>query len=752
MNRKGWHRIVMLLLCIVIACPSSILLSKEKNIQAATATLDLAATVTASKLNVRTKASRTATQLAVSNTKVSLTKATKVTVLSEKIVNKEKWYYISFKWDGKTKKGYVLSDYIQLTLKKSAAAKVSSTSNIKIRKAAGGTTYLKVSDKTVSLANKTKITVKKEETKKEIKYFQVEFTYSKKKYTGYIEANSVLFTLPETKVERTPIDTGVVTTSNLRVRIGAGTTKDQLVDSAGTKVYLSTGTKVSIFSVTEVSGMFWYEVDFTYGGKTMTGYISGDYVKLDSEKNTTPDPSETDPEKPVEPVEPEEPVVDPVDDPTEVTPSEPLSDEEFEQMLVTQGFPESYKSYLRTLHSQYPHWQFVANHTGLDWNTAVSQESTVGKNLIPNSKNISWKSMEAGAYKWATDTFVVFDGSTWVTASKEITAYYMDPRNFLNPQGVFQFELLSYQDEYQTLSGLNSILSGSPMAGASYNYVDENGVTQTKTYAETFIDAAKYSGVSPYHLASRVKQEVVTSSKTFSSSVTGTVSGYEGLYNYYNIGATHSTAAGGAIANGLKYAQNGTTSAANNALYLIPWTNPYRSIVGGAYVIGATYIKRGQNTIYLEKFNMTATSTYSHQYMANVQAAESESAKTFAAYSSMASVPIVFSIPVFLNMPSSPAAIPADQLSPNNWLKTFAVEGFTITPTFDSSAEQTYGLIVDVNTSSIVVTATAANKKASIYGAGSIPLNVGSNEIVVSVIAENGDKREYRLNVIRMSE
>ena len=89
-------------------------------------------------------------------------------------------------------------------------------------------------------------------------------------------------------------------------------------------------------------------------------------------------------------------------------------------MLTTQGFPESYKPYLRTLHSQHPYWQFEAYHTGLDWNTAVSKESTVGKNLIPNSKNIAWKSMESGAYKWATDSFVVFDGSTWVTASKEV--------------------------------------------------------------------------------------------------------------------------------------------------------------------------------------------------------------------------------------------------------------------------------------------------------------------------------------------
>ena len=111
---------------------------------------------------------------------------------------------------------------------------------------------------------------------------------------------------------------------------------------------------------------------------------------------------------------------------------------------------------------------------------------------------------------------------------------------------------------------------------------------------------------------------------SLSNSVSGTVSGFEGLYNFYNIGAYHSTVAGGAIANGLKYAMNGSTNAALNESMLIPWTDPYRAILGGAYYIGYSYINRGQNTIYLQKFNMTPTSTYSHQYMANVEAPYSE--------------------------------------------------------------------------------------------------------------------------------
>lgn len=770
MDRKRWKKIMIVLLCLIMACPSTTILMDTKKVGAATATLNISASITATKLKVRTKASTTSAQLSVSKEKVALLKGTTVTILSEKTVSKQKWYYVSFKWKGKQKKGYVLSDYVSLKLKKTVEATVNSSSKVKIRKAAGSKTYLKASGKTITLANKTKLTITKESTKNNVKYFCVKFKYSKKTYTGYLEASKVKFTVPKKL-----IDKGKVTTDKLRVRTGAGTTYAQLKDSKGSAVYLKKDTEVSIYSVKEVATVFWYEVEFTYNNKTMSGYISGDYVKLDSEEDeesdNTDETTEEDPttDQPTtdnpttdQPTT-DQPTTDQptTDQPTtdnpatgEPTPSvpdaKPLTDAEFEQMLTEQGFPESYKPALRALHSQHPYWKFEAFHSGLDWETSIQKESVVSKNLIPNSKNIAWKSMETGAYKWETDTFVPYDGSTWVTASKEIVAYYMDPRNFLTEQGIFQFELLAYQPAYQTLSGLNHILNGTPMAGVSYTYMDDAGISQIKSYADTFIDAAAYSGVSPYHLASRVKQEVITSKKDFSSSVTGTVSGYEGLYNFFNIGAYHSTEPGGAIANGLKFAANGTTNASTNALYKIPWTSPYRAILGGAYFVGSTYINRGQNTIFLEKFNLTSKTTYGHQYMANVQAAASESSKTYTAYSAMNDVPLVFSIPVYLNMPSTPAPLPADKLNPNNWLKTLTVDGYTLTPTFDP-AVQTYDLIVDATTESITVNGTAASRKASIIGTGIIPILNGTNEVVISVTAENGDKRDYMIRVVRLS-
>ena len=352
--------------------------------------------------------------------------------------------------------------------------------------------------------------------------------------------------------------------------------------------------------------------------------------------------------------------------------SEIYNNLDFEAKLTAENFPESYKTALRSLHALYPNWEFKTYHTGLEWNTVINAENVPAKNLIPNTKSVEWKSFDIGAYNWKTETFNVFDGSTWVTASREAIEYYMDPRNFLTTNGIFQFELLKYQSNYQKLAEVENILKGSAIYNSYYNYIDDSGTSQMISYAETFIKAAEYSGVSPYHLASRVKQEVVTGPTTLSGSVTGIYSGYEGLYNFYNIGANDS-AGGGAIAKGLTFAKNGSGNANADKLYMIPWISPYHSIVGGSYFIGSSYINRGQETIYLEKFNVTSISTYYHQYMTNVEAPYAESKKVMTTYNGMTDLPIVFSIPVYLNMPTIPAPMPTTKFNPNNRMKSLKI-------------------------------------------------------------------------------
>ena len=85
---------------------------------------------------------------------------------------------------------------------------------------------------------------------------------------------------------------------------------------------------------------------------------------------------------------------------------------DFELHMTTEGFPDSYKPYLRELHAEYPNWVFKAYRTGLVWDNAIKEENIPGKNLIPNSYGVAWKSLEEGAYNWKTDSFIVYDGSS----------------------------------------------------------------------------------------------------------------------------------------------------------------------------------------------------------------------------------------------------------------------------------------------------------------------------------------------------
>lgn len=210
-------------------------------------------------------------------------------------------------------------------------------------------------------------------------------------------------------------DTATVTATSLNVRSGPGTTNQ----SVGKLTY---GSSVNVVSQTTGSdGKVWYQIQFTNRGAQTTGYVRSDYIKF---------------------------------------PTAYQSDGNFEQYLSSQGFPESYKPGLRQIHAEYPNWVFTAQHTNLDWNDVINNESVVGRNLVPGSSPTSWKSMEAGAYNWETNTWPSFDSGSWVAASREIISYYMDPRNFLNEKYVFQFLRHKYNSNIHTIDGIKSMVQG----------------------------------------------------------------------------------------------------------------------------------------------------------------------------------------------------------------------------------------------------------------------------------------------------
>lgn len=503
--------------------------------------------------------------------------------------------------------------------------------------------------------------------------------------------------------------TGTVSVSDvLNVRTGAGTNNSILKDKDKNDVQLPAGHKVTILSThnsTDGGSIKWYKVTFTYKGQTLTGYVRSDYIIV-----YTP----------------------PVD--------EELS-EDFEKSIS--GFPESYKPYLRALHLIHPNWKFKPLNTNLDWNTVVKEETVLGRSLT-SSTILSYRSTMKGAYDWSKDEYIMLDGGGWYQAAEDVVKYYLDPRNFLDERNIFQFELLSFDSKVQTESGVKTMLKGTFMDNKKIS----NGSSQI-TYSQAFMDAASQSKASPYHLVSRVIQEV---GRQGSASVSGKYKGYEGYYNFYNIGASSGA---NPILNGLSFAKTGgSLSAAKKTKYLIPWNSQYKSIVGGAKWIASDYINIGQNTLYLQKFDVDNSDgrLYWHQYMTNVGAAVSEAGTMYSAYKDMGilSGSILFSIPVFKNMPAEKCALPAAKGNPNNLLKTLSVTGYSITPTFRIESDtSTYYLILNGNIKNITVKAAAVSSLSTVSGnIGNIAISEGINNLKINVKAQSGDIKTYCLVVV----
>ena len=333
-----------------------------------------------------------------------------------------------------------------------------------------------------------------------------------------------------------------------------------------------------------------------------------------------------------------------------------------------ENFPDSYKPYLYELKKKYPNWEFTALYTSFDWNYVIDQEYRNDKNLVPLSYDDQWKCTDNGIYNVEID-------KGWVNASRKAVEYTMDPRNFLNEVRIFQFEKLSYDPNTNRKEAVEKILYGTEFYDRTVSYKTSSGASlvMNAKYSDLIWNAAVYSGVSPYHLASRIKQEVgpfITH-----NSISGTVAGFEGLYNFYNIGATSSTEPLGAIKNGLQFAKDGkgaSQEVKNNLL--IPWTDPEKAIKGGAVFIGSSYISVGQNTLYLQKFDVNddrGGNLFWHQYMTNCLAPYSESSGIHKAYSSngMLESSIGFVIPVYENMPKyateSPNILEQDYVADN---------------------------------------------------------------------------------------
>ncbi|MBE6772976.1 MAG: hypothetical protein E7544_02010 [Ruminococcaceae bacterium] len=318
--------------------------------------------------------------------------------------------------------------------------------------------------------------------------------------------------------------------------------------------------------------------------------------------------------------------------------------DDFEAQIAS--FPESYKAGLRELHKEYPEWKFQPFFTGLDWNTVIDNEHDDYALVEDEVTARIFKSLEADDYNAAGDYFYYKDGD-FVAGSRLAVEYFMDPRNFFNKSGIFQFELLNFSSLY-TVNAVEAVLSNSFMGNSKMTYKDASGNIHTDemTYAQAIFNAGKTYNINPCFLASKILNEVGSNG---SESVSGTNSRYPGIYNFYNIGASDGA---GAVERGLLWASgNGIGS----TTYHRPWNTPYKSIMGGALFLAEEYIAAGQFTGYLQRFNVNPDADYklyTHEYMSNLSGALSQGHSTYLSYRNMGMLnrEIIFSIPVYNNM------------------------------------------------------------------------------------------------------
>lgn len=279
------------------------------------------------------------------------------------------------------------------------------------------------------------------------------------------------------------------------------------------------------------------------------------------------------------------------------------------------------KERIKQLQSKYPNWNFKILYTGLDWNEVISNEYT-GHGSSP--KNLVYKTSNyQGQWICAICGEKGYDNGNWKCASEQAIKYMMDPRNSINASDIFQFEELT--NTGCDVNVLKSMTKGTFLEG------HEQGI----------INASNNNNVNAYYIVARLIQEQGKEGTVLAKG-TGYNGQYVGYYNAFNIAASGNSTAE-ILTNALAYAHKKG------------WTSLDASINGGISFLAKQYIQKGQNTLYLQKFDVETTNgLYSNQYMQNILAAQNEGTtlrNTYININSMSSSH-TFIIPVYENMPN----------------------------------------------------------------------------------------------------
>ncbi len=424
----------------------------------------------------------------------------------------------------------------------------------------------------------------------------------------------------------------------------------------------------------------WYNISYISNSKNITGYVREDLITV-----------------------------------TEYTVSN-----DFEDTL--KAFPESYHENLKKLHAIYPNWEFIADKTPKSFiNSVIDQDSGVTKLLTGTSKN-SWRSMREGCYNWETGKYITTDGGRY-GASREVIAYYMDPRNFLDANNIYIFMTQTYDWKTHTVEAIETLVDGTFLDG---KVTADGDKYKGKRYAAVIRKAASESGVDAFVLASTIIQEHGTKGSTLSN---GTAKhDNKTVYNFFNFGASGTTE--------LDIIKNGSKRA-----YTEGWFTPTESIIGGAKKYASNYIAIGQNTYYYKNYNVMNPDRIWHQYAQNVADSVNSASRLKTIYSNLYNMELTFRIPVFEGLPSEISKLPEVSDKYNNYyFEKITCDG--LSPAFDRYTNN-YTLSVDGNKTLSVKVPSGAKY----IGKNTYPLVKGKNKIQLDIQSQSGYTRTYTITV-----
>ena len=352
----------------------------------------------------------------------------------------------------------------------------------------------------------------------------------------------------------------------------------------------------------------------------------------------------------------------------------------------------------------------------------------------------SWRSMDNNYYNWNNGSYIVTDGR-WYGASREVIAYYMDPRNFLNSNDAYIFMKQSYDSKSQSIVGLRELLKGRFLENT---YADPNDLLYYGDYAYVIMEAAKQSGVNPYILASTIIQEQGSQGSKFAHGVQYEVSkgNFVTVYNFFNFGVSGTTEAD-KLKNGAEYA------------YKAGWTTRSAAIIGGAKKYADGYVNQNpqnpyynQDTYFYKNYNILNPKKLNHQSAQNVADQVASAAILRKMYTNNTETYLTFRIPVYKDntLPSLPAIAPIKTADQNNYYFN-AIEVDGLTPSF-SRYVYSYALQVEGDTSvyvNVPLTATITSEM-------SFNLTQGDNKVILTVKSATGYTNDYVINVNALND